>query len=54
MTSLVMHWHRAQGGGGVTIPEGGLWRCDTEKDVSGHGGDRLMAGLDSLCGLFQP
>jgi len=33
----------AQGGGGVTIPEGvpEPWRCGTERCGYGHGGDGL-------------
>jgi len=43
-----------QGSGGVTIPRRvqETWRCSIE--VSGHGGDGLMVGLDDFRGLFQP
>ena len=47
----------AQGGsGGITISGGVQENIDvTLRDiVCGHGGDRLMVGLDELRGLFQP
>jgi len=47
----------AQGGGGVTDPEGvqEMFRCCTEGNgLVGNIGDRWMVELDDLGGLFQP
>ena len=52
----MLEW-AAQGGGGVTIPEGvqETFRCCAEgHSLLGITGDRWTAGLDDLGGLFQP
>ena len=63
MRSLNVHYRRsdalaeaAQGVGGSPSLEVFKSRVDVAlKDMgSGHGGDRLVVGLDGLRGLFQP
>jgi len=47
----------AQGGGGVTVPEGvqETFRCFTEGcGLVGNTADRWMVGLNDFRGLFQP
>ena len=41
----------AQGSGGVTVP-GDVKKKRVDAALSGHGGDRLMVGLDDLRCLF--
>ena len=51
-----MEW-AAQGGGELILPGGfrEAFRCCTEgHNLVGNIGDRWMAGLDDLVGLFQP